>query len=400
MKEVIISFIGLYFTFFAIGQKSIIPFTENGLWGYKDSLENVVINPEYHFAQKFNGPYAIVGMNEKLGVINKQNEVILPFEYEYLKFNSNESFIYGLATQYLGEYNLGIIDSKGQVLLPALYYSIQPIQDYYRITKQSYIVTDHEDGVDTREVYNQYGLADSLGQIILPAEYQSIKFLENNFIIIEKDTQYALFDSKVDRLTDFKYIVIDEFYEGLSKVRLDDKFGFIDTTGKEIIPCIYEFCSTFRNNQAIVRKDGKAALINKNGEILIDFKYTGLGRIYMDQFLVYENKKWGMAHVNGDILLPVEYRKTLYDKNFIALEKDNQWQIWDHQNRKLYSEKYDEFTFPANFKNNIDFPIALVRNKNHWGIVNENAEKLLAIEYELVEIYELLAKKNFENKLN
>jgi hypothetical protein len=37
-----------------------------------------------------------------------------------------------------------------------------------------------------------------------------------------------------------EYDSISAFYHGLARVRANDKYRYIDETGKEVIPCIYE----------------------------------------------------------------------------------------------------------------------------------------------------------------
>ena len=36
-----------------------------------------------------------------------------------------------------------------------------------------------------------------------------------------------------------KYDAVEEFYKGLAPVKLNDQWGLMDTTGKEILPCVY-----------------------------------------------------------------------------------------------------------------------------------------------------------------
>jgi hypothetical protein len=43
-----------------------------------------------------------------------------------------------------------------------------------------------------------------------------------------------------EEITPFKYDGIGEFDNGLARVRLNDKWGFVDKTGKEVTPIKYE----------------------------------------------------------------------------------------------------------------------------------------------------------------
>src|SRR5690606_31841971 len=53
---------------------------------------------------------------------------------------------------------------------------------------------------------------------------------------------------------DEKYDSVWEFTEGLAAVYKDDKWGFIDNTGKVVIPIIYDEVDIFSEGLAKVRK--------------------------------------------------------------------------------------------------------------------------------------------------
>ena len=61
------------------------------------------------------------------------------------------------------------------------------------------------------------------------------------------------------------------YYEGLARVKLNDKFGFIDKTGKEVIPIKYDDAYSFSEiSLALVTINNKSFYINPKGECVID----------------------------------------------------------------------------------------------------------------------------------
>ena len=67
-----------------------------------------------------------------------------------------------------------------------------------------------------------------------------------------------------------KYDWKGEYYEGLAKVKLNDKYGFIDKTGKEVIPIKYDHAYGFSIGLALVKLEGKWFYINPKGECVKD----------------------------------------------------------------------------------------------------------------------------------
>lgn len=92
--------------------------------------------------------------------------------------------------------------------------------------------------------------------------------------MLSKNGLMALYRSDGDSLTGFVYKVIGNFTEGLAKVRIGDRYGFLDTYGKVVIPVELEYCEAFNHGLAMIRKDDKWGAINKKGELVIDVKFT------------------------------------------------------------------------------------------------------------------------------
>lgn len=90
----------------------------------------------------------------------------------------------------------------------------------------------------------------------------------------EKGTNQALYNKKGEQLTEFVYMVIDKFYEGVAKARIENKFGFIFPNGKLAIPIKFEYCEIFKNGFALILKKEKWGAVDKKGKIIIKTKYT------------------------------------------------------------------------------------------------------------------------------
>lgn len=64
------------------------------------------------------------------------------------------------------------------------------------------------------------------------------------------------------------------FSDGLARVGKDERSGYIDKTGKEVIPSVYDHAYRFSEEQlAPVKMNGKWGFINKEGQVTIPFQY-------------------------------------------------------------------------------------------------------------------------------
>lgn len=84
--------------------------------------------------------------------------------------------------------------------------------------------------------------------------------------------EWALYGSRASRFSNG----LADFYSAETH-----KNGYIDVTGKTVIPAIYDQTDSFSANCAVVKKDGKQALIDRQGKIIFDFgkyEYYKLGK--------------------------------------------------------------------------------------------------------------------------
>ena len=75
-----------------------------------------------------------------------------------------------------------------------------------------------------------------------------------------------------DEKAKFKTIMASSTHDfennGPLRVEINKKYGFIDKTGKVVIPLMYEFALPFSEGLARVELNGKKVYINKAGEII------------------------------------------------------------------------------------------------------------------------------------
>ncbi|MEJ7672769.1 MAG: WG repeat-containing protein [Chitinophagaceae bacterium] len=123
-------------TYFCDSQsQELIPFRVDTLWGYKDKQGLVKINPQFQYATKFMGDIAIVAKGEKLGAINKDNKLVIPFRYDFLRPLDTSEFLFGSRAKYFGEHFMGVMTRDEKVKIPAEYNSISKYNNCYTVTK-------------------------------------------------------------------------------------------------------------------------------------------------------------------------------------------------------------------------------------------------------------------------
>ena len=154
------------------------------------------------------------------------------------------------------------------------------------------------------KVNDKTGLKNFSGEVILPAEYDSISPFFGGLAKVCRDGKYALVDTKGEFVTGgfhenittrcwgekgyihvisrgkrlgfiigsegsfsgFLYEEIGDLHHGRAMVRVSGKTGYIDETGREVIPPKYDKGTPFEHGFATVTHLGKVFTINPFGE--------------------------------------------------------------------------------------------------------------------------------------
>lgn len=96
--------------------------------------------------------------------------------------------------------------------------------------------------------------------------------------LYEVDGRYVDLQGNEIFAVDAKYDYIYDFRGDYARVSMNDKYGLIDRTGREVIPCEYDNITYgdvyFEGGYQIAVKDGKVGFLNTNGEVTCEFKYS------------------------------------------------------------------------------------------------------------------------------
>jgi hypothetical protein len=101
-----------------------------------------------------------------------------------------------------------------------------------------------------------------------------------------------------------KYNDVGRFVDGLCAVLTESGGGFIDKSGKEVIPCIYDDVSIFSEGLARVEKDGKWGFIDKTGKTVIPFDYDWTGHFSEGLAAVTVDNEMGFIDKTGKLVIP------------------------------------------------------------------------------------------------
>lgn len=141
-----------------------------------------------------------------------------------------------------------------------------------------------------------WSIINASGEVISSELYESIIMDDNDIIMhserifVEKNKCYYMLDKDCERVNATKYEDADGFRGGeLAAIKLDGKWGFINSTGEVVIAPKYDEARSFFCGHAAVKVDGKWGFIDEEENMVIepifdDVKdFTTSGTVFVKQ---------------------------------------------------------------------------------------------------------------------
>jgi len=164
-------------------------------------------------------------------------------------------------------------------------------------------------------------------------------------------------DGKAGFKNELNEIVFEAIYSthyvtwvrGFAALGKDNKWGFIDTTGKIVVPFIYEESKDFSEGYAAVKKDGKWGFINTRNDMVIPFYYSD-ARFFKEGYAaVAKDGEWGFIDLTNSLKIAYRYEYAFdFSESIAAVEMKGLWSYINKEGNYLFTEKFEKAGF---FKN-------------------------------------------------
>lgn len=339
------------------------------LYGYKNSKGKVIIPAQYDDAQGFYNGVAKVSKNELYGLINFKGKVIVPLQYSegmaskgLLDFEGNsvaihykvikdENKVKPTDEDYdfdLVSVKLGLIDRKGKWVVEPVYQEIRRLSYggfvevskgdneglFDRTGKQvlpcefAFIKQDRKSGfVFGSHLKGYTTVVDNNGKVLYPDKFGEVQWANHQHLgasLPKASKKFGIFSIKGNAIIAPKYSKVRDFSEGFAAVRtgtnqdilhdnasdkiiLHERWGFVDKTGKEVVPIVYHEVANFSEGFSVIGTTKKSVvvslrfkygLINKNGKVVIQpqFKRTSK-KVSEGLWAVGTENGWGYIKV-------------------------------------------------------------------------------------------------------
>ena len=329
--------------------------TEDKKYGIVNEQSNTVVSAKYDSINTSDIPGVFFGkIGETHFLLNPQCAIEKQIACNHIWTKTGEKYANYIFVS--KNKKMGLLDSRGEIILDCDYSSISVYDDYLMLERD-----------------DQVGKADLDGNIIIPCEYKSFEVIDKGY--------YIAFKSYACLLSPYGSPVIDENkqYKSIIKTKADclitvtvesdgeRHYGLISKKGRIIIEPGLSHIGEFVNGIAIVNQGGskkpvynmskgkkeltleggKFGLINENGCIVANPEYDYIGKD-SDGYRVVVKKRgqeilFGIINSEGDVVLKCNYKYVRnVTENLIVFAEGGEWSHDGWANEKLIVSKFND----------------------------------------------------------
>jgi len=210
---------------------------------------------------------------------------------------------------------------------------------------------------------NEYSLNDESDNIIIAPYYENLFSIYNNHLWALEKENWHIISSKNQKIFSFGNGIVGYFYEGVSKVCINNKFGYINYKGKWICEPQFDDAYQFHRNVGFVKKENFWAMLSFSEKSLSEFNIQHFFNFSKKSIFVVKNNIGYIIDNKGNTLEKLEY---------------NGIEIFEHNNKKYFK----------------------IENNNKFGIANSKFRILCPFNFLDISISSenLIAAKNIKGK--
>ena len=238
---------------------------------------------------------------------------------------------------------------------------------------------------------NQHNLINKQNQEILPYALDSIAWIVYGPVLFSINQKWGIYNKSLKKVVvEPKYDKIEwhmHFTEDfndfvhfrLTKVKLNDKYGVIDTEGQIICPVEFDEIYFMDEDLFAVQKQDLVGLMNTQGKYVTPIKYDKLDFMGDDMLIgKYDFDKNEIISLTEQKIIHSEYRVGgMIDKQKQLINIQDTWKngIMDKTGKIILPPKYNNMRYYSE-------DLAAVKLYDTWGYIDLKGNEVIPLKYE------------------
>lgn len=245
------------------------------------------------------------------------------------------------------------------------------------------------DGIALVQSSGKYGYITKDGKYLINAQYKDASnFSEGLAAVVPENGKIKYIDKKGNvkfELSNAEYA--GDFHNGLARVLMNDKWGFVDQTGKVIINAIYDRVDDFVGNLAgfkVINEKDKISeeqwgYLDKSGKIVINAQFKSVG--YFSDGLArvsIDNEKYGFIDEKGKYVInpQFDWASNFFD-GIAAIQQGDNWGVINKEGKIIINPQFEDINLPATNG------LIAVKSNEKWGYIDMDGKYVINPQFEV-----------------
>lgn len=370
---------------------------------------------------KLNNKYGIMTQDGSIIKKNEYNQIINLDEKMYLFLTDKGLFAYNIegnkefkleGMSIIGEnlYKIlknnkyGIVDSEFNTIVEPVNNRIENKNDRILIINEDKLeVLNRNENMKIKEIRNSFqevtvgvgntiyfktddkwGILENNGEILIDSKYDRfVNLNDENLVIgyIKNETYLINLEKKIEKRIDYDNYSKES--ESTIMVMKNNKIGYINDSGEEIVPLKYDGGFYFSKNRDFIqlKENEEWKLLNTVTLEEKKLPYTDIGEFVEGYMVAEKNQKYGYIDGNGEEKIPFKYTIAENFKEGIGIvASPNGYGAIDKNGVEIIPLIYDEVYVNKGY-------IYVTKDKK-IGIFNKGGKEIIPIEYDNLSIVE------------
>jgi hypothetical protein len=285
----------------------------------------------YDSIESYSGQGIWVKNTSGTGFINSEFKQIIPCAYDRIDISKNGKYL-----RVKKDNCFGLFDLAGNEIIPCIYQDIP-----------SFPVNE----ACIARLADKYGIINTNNETLVDFAQHEISLFNGDQYAIKRGSTYSIFDLQGNVLTKNKLQKVKSLVEKFRPVRRNKKWGYINETGQEVIPCQYDNALYFHKNYAFVLSGEKWLCINDKGQTLPGLEFDGLDIRFADSIdfrngltVVKKGNLFGVLSEDLKMILSCSFdliQPFHFIHGYIIASKDGKFGLYDIAGSILIEHHYD-----------------------------------------------------------
>lgn len=224
----------------------------------------------------------------------------------------------------------------------------------YMIEPKFNSANEFSDGLALVQTKNgKYGYINKNSEFIIQPIYKNaVSFSSNAAIVLDTNDEMKIIDKEGKVLSSLNCFEATPFVEGLSIIKIKDKYGAIDINGNIVINPLFDYLKPFSSNFAAFKQGNYYGYINKSGNIIINPQFLEAKDFQEDKACVKcANGLYGYISKEGLLIINPQFDFANSFKESVAVvQLGNKYGVVDDKGKYIINPQYD---YLSDFENEI-----------------------------------------------